>query len=102
MRRALSEYEVRGIKTTIPFFQWILATDAFRAGAFDTTTLDRILAERRGQPFVEAPHAAADLAVVATALRTWFRAQRAGTATASTPTPAPSAWRQAARLEGRR
>jgi acetyl-CoA carboxylase biotin carboxylase subunit len=102
MRRALSEYEVRGIKTTIPFFQWILATDAFRAGAFDTTSLDRILAERRGQPFVEAPHAAADLAVVATALRTWFRAQRAGTATASTPTPAPSAWRQAARLEGRR
>ena len=103
MRRALSEYEVRGIKTTIPFFQWILGTEEFHAGAFDTTSLDRILAERKGQPFVEAPHAAADLAVVATALRAWFRAQRAATATVSAPTTAsPSAWRQAARLEGRR
>jgi acetyl/propionyl-CoA carboxylase alpha subunit len=103
MRRALSEYEVRGIKTTIPFFQWILGTDAFHAAAFDTTSLDRILVERKGQPFVEAPHAAADLAVVATALRAWFRAQGAATTPAAVSGPAaPSAWRQAARLEGRR
>ena len=32
MRRALSEYEVRGIRTTIPFFQWMLEDADFLAG----------------------------------------------------------------------
>ena len=30
MRRALAEYEVVGIRTTIPFFQWVLDDDDFR------------------------------------------------------------------------
>ena len=33
MRRALAEYQVRGIRTTIPFFQWILEDEDFKAGA---------------------------------------------------------------------
>ena len=36
MRRALAEYHVRGIKTTIPFFRWILDDEDFVAGRFDT------------------------------------------------------------------
>ena len=36
MRRALAEYQVRGIKTTIPFFKWILEDADFKAGRFDT------------------------------------------------------------------
>ena len=31
MRRALAEYEVRGIRTTIPFFRWILDDEDFKA-----------------------------------------------------------------------
>jgi acetyl-CoA carboxylase biotin carboxylase subunit len=46
MKRALAEYEVRGIRTTIPFFQWILSDEDFLAGRFDTTFIDRKL----GQP----------------------------------------------------
>ena len=54
MRRALSEYEVRGIKTTIPFFQWILDRPTTSlAGRFDTTYLDDVLVQRKGEPFVE-------------------------------------------------
>ena len=43
MRRALAEYEVRGIRTTIPFFKWILEDEDFKAGRFDTSFIDRKL-----------------------------------------------------------
>ena len=43
MRRALAEYQVRGIRTTIPFFQWILDDDDFKAARFDTGFIDRKL-----------------------------------------------------------
>ena len=46
MKGALSEYDVRGIRTTIPFFKWILSDEDFLAGRFDTTFIDRKL----GQP----------------------------------------------------
>src|SRR5215467_7416790 len=34
MRRALGEYAVSGIKTTLPFFAWLLAQPEFIAGRF--------------------------------------------------------------------
>ncbi len=36
MERALSEYIVGGLKTTIPFYKQVLKHPAFRAGSFDT------------------------------------------------------------------
>ena len=103
LRRALSEYEVRGIKTTIPFFQWLLATEDVRAGRFDTTYLDQLLVERAGTPFVEAPREAEELAVVATALRSYFRARVPdGSRTRAGATPPPRAWAQAGRREALR
>jgi acetyl-CoA carboxylase, biotin carboxylase subunit len=65
MRRALSEYVVAGIKTTIPFFTWLLDQPAFVQGRFDTTYLDEMLASRNGQPFVEPAAAAEDVATLA-------------------------------------
>jgi pyruvate carboxylase subunit A len=41
MRRSLEEYVLRGIKTTIPFLKRIMEEPDFRAGAFDTSYLDR-------------------------------------------------------------
>jgi len=76
MERALSEYEVRGIKTTIPFFKWLLGTDDFRHARFDTTSLDRELTTRAGRPFSEVPKDAEEVAVVAAALHAFFRAAR--------------------------
>lgn len=40
MRRALREYQVRGIKTNIPFHHWILRHPRFMAGNFDTGFID--------------------------------------------------------------
>jgi acetyl-CoA carboxylase biotin carboxylase subunit len=102
MRRALSEYEVRGIKTTIPFFQWILASPDFAAGRFDTTTLDEELARRGGRPFVEAPEQAEALAVVATALRAFLEASRPAARAEPAAAAAAAPWRMAARREALR
>jgi acetyl-CoA carboxylase biotin carboxylase subunit len=101
MRRALGEYEVRGIKTTIPFFTWLLETDDFLAARFDTTTLDRELAPRAGRPFVDVPPAAEDVAIVAVALFRAAQPSRSSAATGAANAPA-SAWLQAARREALR
>ncbi len=45
MRRALQEYKVVGISTTIPLFQHIMQEPAFIDGQFDTGYLDRLLAD---------------------------------------------------------
>jgi len=43
LQRALEEYKVRGIATTIPLFQRVLADQDFRNADFDTGYLDRLL-----------------------------------------------------------
>jgi len=45
LRRALEEYEVGGIETTIPFFLRLLGNADFLAGRLDTGLVERILAE---------------------------------------------------------
>ena len=68
MRRALAEYEVRGIQTTIPFFQWLLEDSDFLDGRFDTSFIDRKLASRNGKPFREAGAEEQELAAIAVAV----------------------------------
>jgi acetyl-CoA carboxylase, biotin carboxylase subunit len=36
MARALAEYEIAGVETTIPFCSFVMGHEAFRSGAFDT------------------------------------------------------------------
>lgn len=40
MRRALSEYEIYGIKTTIPFHRQVMVDEGFVTGDFDTSYID--------------------------------------------------------------
>jgi acetyl-CoA carboxylase biotin carboxylase subunit len=49
MRRALTEYKVTGIKTTVPFFQWLLEQPELLEGKFHTATLDEMLQDRNGR-----------------------------------------------------
>jgi acetyl-CoA/propionyl-CoA carboxylase, biotin carboxylase, biotin carboxyl carrier protein len=45
MIRALDEFRVEGVPTTIPLHRWILESKAFRAGTHTTTWLERALGE---------------------------------------------------------
>ena len=68
MKRALREYEVLGIRTTVPFFRWILEQPAFDAAAFHTGYLDEVLQGRDGEPFVTADQHDEEIAAIAAAL----------------------------------
>jgi acetyl-CoA carboxylase biotin carboxylase subunit len=99
--RALGEYEVRGIKTSIPFFRWLLAEPDFRDGCFDTTYLDRVLQSRAGKPFLDVSPDCEQIAVIATALHAFGRAERAA-AKPKAPAAEDSRWKMHGRREALR
>ena len=43
MKRALNEYRIRGIKTSIPFHLLVMDNPKFVAGDYDTTFIDKVL-----------------------------------------------------------
>src|SRR5688572_3468909 len=98
MRRALAEYQVRGIKTTIPFFKWILEDEDFKAGRFDTSFIDRKLGGAPGSPLRAIDPAHEDLAAIAAAVHMFTKPAANGVAAA----PAPSRWRDAGRADALR
>ncbi|HTI36685.1 MAG TPA: acetyl-CoA carboxylase biotin carboxylase subunit [Vicinamibacterales bacterium] len=73
MSRALAEYEVLGIKTTIPFFRWLMQQEDFRQGRFDTTYLDRLLTDRNGASFSTLSDADERRIAIAAAVDAWMR-----------------------------
>jgi acetyl-CoA carboxylase biotin carboxylase subunit len=99
MRRALSEYAISGIKTTLPFFGWLLEQRAFVDGAFHTSYLDEILRSRNGEPFLPAPPDVEDVAAIAAALHAVLSPSTNGNGTSPSST---SRWKAQARSEGLR
>jgi acetyl-CoA carboxylase biotin carboxylase subunit len=101
LRRALAEYEVGGIKTTLPFFREIVRDDEFRAGQLDTGFITRFN-ERRGN----ASHAAdssgteqaeRDMVVIAAAVH-YAKLQREASSNNSNPTQ--NRWKLSGRVTG--
>ena len=66
MRRALLEYEVGGIKTTLPFFRSVMEDQEFMDGKLDTGFISRFNA-RHPQSLLD--EMISDMAIVAAALR---------------------------------
>jgi acetyl-CoA carboxylase biotin carboxylase subunit len=99
MSRALAEYQVLGIRTTIPFFVWLMRQPAYQHGRYDTTYLDRLLAERRGASFSELSVAESELIAIAAGIDAFLRAERG---TAGSTAPPSSQWLRAARQEALR
>jgi acetyl-CoA carboxylase biotin carboxylase subunit len=99
MSRALSEYQVLGIRTTIPFFLWLMKQPDYREGRYDTTYLDRLLAERRGGTFSELDARDEEIVTIAAALDAYLRASGAGDSGARS---VAGLWQQVARREALR
>ena len=96
MRRALAEYDVRGIRTTVPFFRWLVDQPVFREAAFHTDFLDTLLQQRRGKSFSEPESSLQEVALIAAALHASRGAHRH-------PREIPdSAWTQQAKRESLR
>ena len=89
MSRALAEYKVVGVRTTIPILQRIMAHQDFIAGRLSTHFLDGVA--RPGRPEAESRHRT--VALIAAALAAYERAGR----TTPLSSSRQSAWKLAAR-----
>jgi acetyl-CoA carboxylase biotin carboxylase subunit len=96
MRRALAEYVIGGIKTTIPFHQWLMDDEDFQAGRLDTGFI-----ERRYHPQVAAPdELPQDMALIAAALDYLHTTQQAAaTPAAQRAREAMNPWKLAGRVD---
>lgn len=93
MKRALEEYQVLGIKTTIPFYRRVMNDTVFLSGNFTTAYIDEIFSsvdEAREHPL-------ADIAIIAAAI-TQYEASTGMTL----PPENTNAWKLLARKEGLR
>jgi len=95
MTRALGEYKVAGVQTTIPILERIIRHPDFVAGRLSTGFMERLLAADK--PEGAGRHR--KIALIAAALTAYERAGRPASAVGSSsgPPTAPSAWRQALR-----
>ena len=105
MRRALREYDVVGIRTTVPFFRWMLEQPDFVEARFHTAYLDEVLRSRAGEPFTTSDDERIEVAVIAAAIESFIR-PLPGTVGRVLSDPADqsraSNWKAHARAEGLR
>ena len=104
MRRALAEYFITGIKTTLPFFTWLLQQPSFIDGRVHTTYLDELLMSRNGRPFVVQPAPETEeIAAIGAALQAALSpGSLAPDAPPHSDLPLVRRWRTQARLDGLR
>ncbi|MGH7380271.1 MAG: acetyl-CoA carboxylase biotin carboxylase subunit [Candidatus Methylomirabilales bacterium] len=97
MRRALQEYTIIGIQTTIPFHRRVMEDPTFLAGEVDTTYVDAMLAA-----LPPPPGRNRRAAIIAAALHAYLQDQEAAAARPQGPAAAGSRWLAAARQEALR
>lgn len=114
MQRALREYEVRGIRTSLPFFKWMLRQPSFAAAEYHTGLLDELLQQRQGQAFEEVDPSLEEVAAIGACIAEaqasssgWSAASNRFGPTERTAGSAPPdrrgrRWKDRARLEGLR
>jgi acetyl-CoA carboxylase biotin carboxylase subunit len=95
LRRALDEYQVGGIRTTLPFFREIVRDDEFRAARLDTGFITRFNERRAAATDNEENQQLTDLAAIAAAIH--YRALRKTGAVESSDGERESRWKMSGR-----
>ena len=98
LRRALDEYEVSGITTTLSFFREVVRDEEFIGGKLDTGFISRFNERRAASDDRPAPEVEEDLAMIAAAVSYAIRQERAAIQMATKTSQ--SRWRLAARRGG--
>lgn len=101
MRRALGEYHVGGIRTTIPFFDAVLQDDEFQRGEIDTGYIERFRARQNARtPAQEESHETHIAAAIVAALdyTQRERTRQANTNGSNSRHARSSKWKTAGRL----
>ncbi|MEO0559758.1 MAG: acetyl-CoA carboxylase biotin carboxylase subunit [Bacteroidota bacterium] len=89
MHRALTEYDVAGIPTTIPFCRFVMRHEAFRSGAFNTGFVENHFDASDLAPTADHQSVAA---IAAGLLALEDSASSGGDGAATAEVPAPSQW----------
>jgi acetyl-CoA carboxylase biotin carboxylase subunit len=96
--RALDEYTIEGVNSTLPFFKAVAMNKEFREGSIDTGFIDRFwkAAGAEGQaPVTEAEPGLADIAAIAALLHIRAAGSRTEAAVLES---GPSKWKMSGRL----
>jgi acetyl-CoA carboxylase biotin carboxylase subunit len=108
MRRALDEYAVGGIKTTLPFFREVVRDAEFIEGKLDTGFIPRFFARRDAAHAarsdgveIEAETVTRDLAIIAAALARKTNEQQSSSSNETQP-QRQSAWKLTGRAAQQR
>ena len=93
MLRALSEYHICGIKTTIPFFRRILLHPKFVAGEYDTHFISHLKEEDGGHP------EEVDVALIAAGIRSYMDKKTGSSGLKERSKKRESSWKFQGRLD---
>ena len=102
LARALEEYSIEGIQTTLPFFRALTQNEEFRRGDFDTGFIDRFLNQmpaEQAAPPAAAAQRLADMAAIAAVLHHTAHAKPVRVDSAKT---VESRWKMSGRVAQRR
>jgi acetyl-CoA carboxylase biotin carboxylase subunit len=98
MRRALAEYKITGIKTTIPFFLDVLDDEQFLRGEYDTVFISEFLKRRSLPPVASQPEELKHIAVIAAAIMLFENGKKEELRPTGKTTE--SKWKDAGRIAG--
>jgi acetyl-CoA carboxylase biotin carboxylase subunit len=97
MKRALGEYHVGGIRTTIPFFLDVLEDDEFQRGAIDTGYIARFLERKSTALAPREDEEARRVAAMLVAALDHLQQNRSAEAASAAPAKRDSAWKLSGR-----
>lgn len=96
MQRALREYKILGIKTTIPFHQRVLKNETFLAGNYDTTFIDTRFDK---EDLKRRQDADPTVALITAALRHYEDEKEAASRATTLPVVGESLWKYYGKLQ---